>query len=101
MCSSEAMDSLQMGMSKWANKGVNRWIDAMKYKCVMGNDEEGDANCTTHGFVRCFKITATNGLQTQIRRTESDKYKHQLIVQDTRKKISNNNITTVDLLLFN
>ena len=69
----------------------------MKYKCVMGNDEEGDANCTTHGFVRCFKITATNGLQTQIRRTESDKYKHQLIVQDTWGNISDNNFMIVDL----
>ena len=78
--------TLQVGSSKWAEEGVNRWIDAMQYKCVMGNDVEGDANCMTHGFVRCFKITATNSLQTQIRRIERDKYKHHLIVQDTRGK---------------
>ena len=69
----------------------------MKYKDVMGNDVEGDANCTTHGFIRCFKITATNSLQTQIRKIKSDKYKHQLIVQDTRGNISGNNIMTVNL----
>ena len=76
--------TLQVGSSKWAKEGVNQWIDAMKYKCVMRNDVEGDANCTMHGVIRCFKITATNSLTTQIRRIEKDKYKHQLIVQDMR-----------------
>ena len=69
----------------------------MQYKCVMGNDMKGVANCTTHGFVRCFKITATTSLQTQIRIMERDNYKHQLIVQDTRGEISGEKLMTVDL----
>ena len=69
----------------------------MKYKCVMRNNVEGDENCMMHGFVRCFKITATNSLQTQIRGVKRKKNKHQRIVQDTRGKIGDNNIMTVDL----
>ena len=69
----------------------------MKYTCVMGTNVEGDANCTTHGFVQCFKITATISQHTQIWRIEREKYMHQLIVQDTKGKVSNNNIMTVDL----
>ena len=89
--------TLQVGSSKWAKEGVNRWISAMEYKCVMGNEVAGDTNCSTHGFVRCFKITATNSLQTQIRRIEREKYKHQLIVQESRGKIGSDNFKTVDL----
>ena len=43
--------TLQVGSSKWAEEGVNRWIDAMQYKCVMGNDMEGNTNYMTHSFV--------------------------------------------------
>ena len=43
--------TLQVGSSKWAKEGVNQLVDAMKYKCVMGNNVKGDANCTTHGFI--------------------------------------------------
>ena len=89
--------TLQVGSSKWAKDGVNRWISAMDYKCVMGNEVAGEANCSTHGFVRCFKITATNSLQTQIRRIEREKYKHQLIVQESRGNIGSDNFKTVDL----
>ena len=89
--------TLQVGSSKWAKEGVNRWISAMEYKCVMGNEVAGETNCSTHGFVRCFKITATNSLQTQIRRIEREKYKRQLIVQESRGKISSDKFETVDL----
>ena len=88
---------VQVGSSKWAKEGVNWWIHAMEYECVMGNDVAGDTNCSTHGFVRCFKIMATDSLQTQIRRTEREKYKRQLIVQEARGEISSDNILTVDL----
>ena len=57
--------TLQVMSSKWAKEGVNRWINTMQYKCVMGNDVERDANCSTHGSVQCFKITAMNSLQKQ------------------------------------
>ena len=69
----------------------------MESKCVMGNEVAGDTNCSTHGFVRCFKITATNSLQTQLRRIEREKYKHQLIVQESRGKIRSDKFETVDL----
>ena len=72
-------------------------IEENTHQQQMGNNVAGDANCSTHGFVRCFKITATHSLQTQIRRIERDKYKRQLIVQETRGKIGSDNIITVDL----
>ena len=77
-------------------EGVKRWINAMKYTCVMGNNVEGDEKCLTDDFVRCFKITATNSLKTKLWRIKREKYKHQLVVQDTRGEISDNNIVTVD-----
>ena len=64
--------TLQVGLSKCTEEGVNQWIKAMNSKCVIGNNVEGGAKCTTHGVVRCFKITTTNSLQTQIRRMERE-----------------------------
>jgi hypothetical protein len=36
------------------------------------------------GAVHYFKVTATNSLQTQLPKSERVKYKHQLIIQETK-----------------
>ena len=90
--------TLQVGSSKWAKEGVNQWIDAMKYKCVMGDDVDGGRKVHNARCCTMFQDhSATNSLQTQIRRIERDKYKHQLTVCDTRGKISSDSIMTVNL----
>jgi hypothetical protein len=69
---------LQLGSSKWTREGVDQWIDVSEFKCVIRTNIEGDAVCHTHEFVRCFKVTATNSLQTK------NWKKHQLIVQEMK-----------------
>jgi hypothetical protein len=88
---------LQIGSSKWSKEGVERWLNRMGYTCVMGTHVVGVASCSTHGFVRCFKVTATHSLQTQIRKIERVNYKHQLIVPEMIEGESGETITTMDL----
>ena len=67
----------------------------MDYKCAMGNNVAGDAQCTTHGFVQSFKMTATDILHTQSVENRKEKYNHHHVVQDPRGNMSNNTILSV------